>query len=179
MQNMTSDIKAPHWIRMAFTDVVRSRYYEVMPSDEVDRILEKNMCITLGGQLDYTNPGTGAPTPQEVGKTLEVDGLFYCNILDFQIYFPYYLHIKQVKIRCKLVNTKTGAVVWEKEAEKDNTSTYWIAGMTFLELFLYKNAMLGNANPMPAETNAVVKQMQTTIPPGPGPKPLFPTPIRP
>ncbi len=87
IHNFTSDMNGPVWIRTGINDMVLSKHYNVIPNDQVDQILWEKMCVTLGGQLDYRNPATGAPSPSEVGQTLEVDGLIYCNLEDFQNIF--------------------------------------------------------------------------------------------
>lgn len=171
VQNMTNDLDAPNWIREAFSNIVPSRYYQLAPSDQIDVTLREKMNITLAGQLDFTNPGVGAPVPQEVGKLLEVDGLFYCNLIDFQNLITGFYNKRKVKAACKLVNAKTAEVIWEKEAEQYNQefnlnlqgAIQAVAGKV-LESAVNKAF---RANPLPQETNGVIYQMQWTIPSGP------------
>jgi hypothetical protein len=171
LQNSTNDLDAPNWVRVAFSNIVPSRYYQLIPADQVDQVLREKMNITLAGQLDYMNPGAGAPSPQDVGKTLEVDGLFYCNLEDFQNLITGFYNKRKVKAKCKLVNAKTADVVWEREEEESNSElNLSVAGAIGAVKQKVVGAVLDKAfrhNPLEPQTNVVVYKMQQTIPSGP------------
>lgn len=170
-QNSTNDMDGPNWVREALARVVMSRYYNVFSGDSVDQSLREKMNITLGGQLDYTNPGAGAPSPQDVGKVLDVDGLVYCNLIDFQNTITGFYNKKSVKAHCKLVNAKTAQVVWDRE-EAASKSEMNLSAKGALHAVVQKTAgtlinTAFRANPLPDETNQVVNKMRKTIPSGP------------
>jgi hypothetical protein len=162
IQNFTSDMNGPVWVRDGISDMVLSKHYTVIPNDQVDQILKEKMCVTLGGQLDYRNPATGAPSPYEVGQTLEVDGLIYCNLEDFQNFANVVINRRKIKVKCSLVNIRTADVVWEEEEEAGNieinVSAEKIMGALIRKL---------KANPLDVETAAVIDRMMSSIPSGP------------
>jgi hypothetical protein len=171
IHNATPDMDGAEWVRTAFSQMIPTRYYTVSANADVDQILRDKMGVTLGGQLDYTNPATGAPSPLVVGQTLEVDGLVYCNLEDFQHLITGVYNKKKVKAKCRLVNAKTDAVIWEKEEEESHTEVQLsISGALDA---LKRKAVEGlvnsalRANPLQMETTAVIERMKSTIPSGP------------
>ncbi|MEE8185653.1 MAG: hypothetical protein V3T96_04550, partial [Thermodesulfobacteriota bacterium] len=74
--NATADIDGPQKIREEFFKRISRYNYSAKPIDEVDRLLQDRMGITLGSQLDLTNP-------QKIGEVLGVDGLVYGYLLDY------------------------------------------------------------------------------------------------
>lgn len=169
--NSTNDMDGPNWMRVAFSNFVPSRYYQTIANDKVDQQLKDNLNITLAGQLDYTNPGVGAPTPEKVGKLLAVDGLFYCNLDDFQNLITGFYNKRKVKAKCRLVNAKTGETVWEKVEEQSNTEVQLsVAGALDAAKHKLVGAVLNKAfraNPLQQQTNTVAIKLRNTIPSGP------------
>lgn len=171
LANNTNDMEGPNWVRVAFAEVIPARYYHVISGDQVDQRLRDKLNINLGGQLDYTNPGVGAPSPQEVGKVLDVDGLFYCNLVDFQNLITGFYNKRKVKAKCKLVNAKTADVVWEKEEEASSSEmNLSVSGA----IDSAKQKVVGSlvnkafrANPLKQQTHQLVYKFQRTIPSGP------------
>jgi hypothetical protein len=161
IQNFTSDINGPFWIRAGIRDMVLSKHYTVIPNDLVDQILSEQMCVTLGGQLDYRNPAIGAPSPSVVGQTLDVDGFIYCNLEDFQNIATVVYNRRRVKVRCSLVNIKTADIVWEKEEEESHVK------MNVIAENLASALIKALSNPLDVETAAVINKMKSTIPSGP------------
>lgn len=121
MVNNTNDLDGPVFVRTAVNEMVPDRYYETISIEQIDQVLKDSMGITLGGQLDFTNPGTGAPSPQEIGKLLGVDGLFYGTLVEFKQVITGFYNSKKVKARFKLINAKTGEIMWENEAEESRS----------------------------------------------------------
>jgi len=171
MTNSTNDADGPVWMRKAIAAMIPTRYYQVVSLDETDNILREQMNITLAGQLDYSNPGAGAPSPEAVGKALAVDGLFYCNLDTFQSLVTGFYNKRAVKAKCKLVNSKTSAVVWEKEEEESNSEmNLSVAGALQSVRDKVVGSLLNKAlrvNPLGQEMNVVVDKMKQTIPSGP------------
>jgi hypothetical protein len=171
MANETADMDGCTFVRVAFNQIVPSRYYEAIPLDQTDQLLREKMGITLGGQLDFTNPGIGAPSPQEVAKQLGVDGLFYGTVMDFQHLITGFYNKKKVKVKFKLINAKNGDVMWEKEDEVYNQE-FNLSLSGAIQAVAHKavegavNTAL-RVNPLQAETNQVVYKLRATIPSGP------------
>lgn len=171
MDNRTNDMDGPNWVRVAFNQIVPSRYYMTMPTDQVDAVLREKLGITIGGQLDFTNPGVGAPTPQVVGEALGVDGLFYGTLEDFQNLITGFYNKKKVSATFKLVNAKTGEVVWQetKEASRSDVQIS-LSGALDAAKQKVAGAVVNKAlraNPLKEQTDQVVFQLKRTVPSGP------------
>lgn len=172
MNNKTNDMDGPNWVRIAFNQRVPSRYYTVALSpDQVDQILKDKLGITIGGQLDFTNPGAGAPSPQQVGEALGVDGLFYGTLDDFQNLITGFYNKKKVKASFKLVNAKTGQIVWEKEAEASQSDVQLsLSGALDAAKHKLAGAVINKAlraNPLQIQTDQVCEELRRSIPSGP------------
>jgi hypothetical protein len=74
---------------------------------ETDQILRDRMGITLGGQLSLT-------TAQKLGEELEVEGVLYGTLMDFDESTLGAINIKKVRGKFMLVNTMTGQARWER-----------------------------------------------------------------
>ena len=105
--NNSNDVDAPINLREAFHNRLGGYYYDIQPLAETSQILNQQMGITLGKQFDMA-------TPEEIGKTLGVDGLFYGYLLDFDEVTTGVANIYKVRIGWKLVDTKTGKTSWAK-----------------------------------------------------------------
>lgn len=104
--NNTNDVEAPAYARQQFTTELERHQYVIKPLADVDQVLKDQMGITLGAQLDLT-------TPQKLGETLGVDGVFYGSLDEFNHKITGVYNVKRVRIRTKLVNCKTGQTVWK------------------------------------------------------------------
>lgn len=171
MDNRTNDMDGPNWVRVAFHQLVPSRYYVTMPTEQVDQVLQEKLGVTIGGQLDFTNAGAGAPTPQKVGEALGVDGLFYGTLEDFQNLITGFYNKKKVSATFKLVNAKTGQVVWEatKEASQQDVQLS-LSGALDAAKNKVAGAVINKAlrvNPLQVQTDQVVYQLRREIPSGP------------
>ena len=162
IHNFTANKDGPVWIRCGISEMVQEKHYTVIPNDQVDRILNENMGVTLGGQLDYTNPATGAPSPSIVGQALDVDGLIYCNLEDFQNTATVVFNRRKITVKCILVNVKNANIVWEQEEEKSAIEIN--ARPEDLTMALIKACRL---NPLAEETAAVINKMKDEITSGP------------
>jgi hypothetical protein len=105
--NVTADIDGPQKIREEFFKRISRYNYSAKPIAEVDRLLQDQMGITLGSQLDLTNP-------QKIGEVLGVDGLVYGYLLDYSDLTLGIYNVRMVKAGFKLVNAKTGSVMWSR-----------------------------------------------------------------
>ena len=103
--NATNDVGGPKAIREEFQKRVQHRHYSVMPLREVDEVLLNQMGITLGSQLELTGPA-------QLGGVLGVDGVVYGYVLNFDDVTTGLYNVKKVRAGFKLVDTRTGRVVW-------------------------------------------------------------------
>lgn len=104
--NNSNTVDGPAKLQAYLTAGMYERYYDVVEFDEVNKTLKDQMGVTLGAQLDMAKP-------ELLCKTLGADGLLY-GVLDDYISKPAGVYtIKRVRARTKLVNCKTGAVVWK------------------------------------------------------------------
>lgn len=104
--NNTNNVDGPAKLQAHLTAGMYERYYDVVEADEVNQKLKDQMGVTLGAQLDMAKPDL-------LCKTLNADGLLY-GALDDYISKPTGVYtIKRVRARTKLVDCKTGAVVWK------------------------------------------------------------------
>jgi len=104
--NATNDVSAPQMVRELADKHVQGRgHYSVKPLSEVNQTLREQMGITLGSQMDMT-------TPQQLGATLGVDGVLYGYLLNFDDMTMGVYNERKVRAGFKLVDTKTGTVVW-------------------------------------------------------------------
>ncbi len=105
LYNATNDVGGPAMVRELFAERLDRWHYRGLPLDEVDRRLKDGFGITLGSQLELT-------TAAELGAALGVEGLFYGYLLDFNNITTGVYNEKKVRAGFKLVDVKTGAVVW-------------------------------------------------------------------
>ncbi|MFH1288724.1 MAG: GNA1162 family protein [bacterium] len=164
MVNNTSDMDGPELVRKGFNKLVRSKYYEVMGIPQIDEILRDRMGITLGGQLGLTNA-------QKLGEELGVDGVVYGELLDFNYTITGFYNSKVVRAKFKLVSTKTGDTVWERE-EKVQKSEISFNSKNALESFKgnLSSKIISKAvriSPLQGETNELVYKFYSTFPAGP------------
>lgn len=113
LYNATNDVDGPQMVREQAVKRLREARYRNMPLVEVDQILRDRMGITLGAQLDLA-------TPQAIGEELNVDYLLYGYLLDFNTITTGVYNVNKVRAGFKLVDAKTGAVVWSRAAGVKN-----------------------------------------------------------
>lgn len=107
MYNVTNDVGGARMVREEFNKRIQNLHYSVKPLNEVDQILVDQMGITLGDQLELT-------TPKQLGETLGVDGVVYGYLLNFDDIITGLYNVKKVRAGFKLVNTRTGEVMWAR-----------------------------------------------------------------
>ena len=103
--NETNDIEAPGLVRKVLMEVLPQHGYAPLDMDKVDSVLKERFGITDGGQL-------GSASPENLGKALAADGLLYGNVLSFQDLPLGYVRKKTVKIYLKILDPKTGTLLW-------------------------------------------------------------------
>ena len=105
LYNVTNDIDGPEMVRELFSARLKRWHYSSLSLEEIDIRLSQGLGITLGSQLEYTTTG-------ELGELLEVDGLFYGYLLDFNQITTGVFNEKKVRAGFKFVDVKTGTVLW-------------------------------------------------------------------
>ncbi len=103
--NATNDVGGAMGLREEFQKRLLGRHYSFMPLKDVDQVLLDRMGITLGDQLEMTDA-------VELGKVLGVDGVIYGYVLDFDHVTTGLYNVKKVRAAFKLVDAKTGKVIW-------------------------------------------------------------------
>lgn len=76
MENRSNDINASEIIRSAFVEAITRGGWNVIPTEESDRMLRESLGITYGGQLSSTTPG-------EVCRNLGVEGVFFGEVREW------------------------------------------------------------------------------------------------
>lgn len=175
LRNNTDHLYAPDWIRQAFNDSVPRRYYSAMPLSSVDQQLKVKIGLSLGAQLDIDNPTPVTPTPQQIGAALGVDGLFYGSLDAYSNFVTGIYNKYKIKVRFKLVNAKTGAVVWERVVEQADSETN-VSPMAalksakgkVLEVAADHVKEIPRENPLPEPTAKLIEKLiSSPIPSGP------------
>lgn len=105
MYNATNDVEGPRVVRELAEKRIQKWHYASKPLNEVDQILKDQMGLTLGSQLELT-------TPQKLGAALGVDAVLYGYLLNFDDITTGVYNEKRVRAGFRLVDTKTGKVVW-------------------------------------------------------------------
>ena len=139
--NNSNDVDAPTRLREEFLNRLGRYHYDIQPLAETNETLNHQMGITMGKQFDMA-------TPQEIGKTLGVDGLFYGYLLDFDEVTIGVANTYKVRMGWKLVDTKTGKISWgQGVAVKRTQSLGGLAGAGSNEAEKV-NALPGSTDPM-------------------------------
>ncbi len=76
LKNRSNDLSASEIIRSAFAGEIARRGWNVVPSEESDRVLRETLGISYGGQLAST-------TPEEVCRELDLEGVFYGEVQEW------------------------------------------------------------------------------------------------
>lgn len=106
LYNAANDINGPIMVRAIFQEKVK-KYFSVKPIAGVDAVLKDRLGVTLGAQLDMV-------TAQEVGEALDVDGVVYGYLLNFDDITSGVYNVRKVRAGFRLVDVKTGRVLWAR-----------------------------------------------------------------
>lgn len=122
--NETTNLDGPVIVRKKLYERINHiTYYRAIPLNEVDTKLH-GIGITDGGQLR-------AVTPQQLGKALGAEVLYYGNL---QVFTPTRITLGDVvRLNVKMVDPDTGNLIWEK--------TTGVPSMAKLD---YKDSVLDN-----------------------------------
>lgn len=113
MENRSNDLDASEIIRGAFVEAIRDRGWNVMPVEESDRLLRERLGVSYGGQL-------GAVTPPEVCRELQVRGVFYGTVEEWnKTTTGIYNHVT-VTAAFRLYG-ESGELLWEDRESREKT----------------------------------------------------------
>jgi len=105
--NNSVDVDGPAAVQEAlYMEAQHYHFPVVKPNAETNQTLKDQMSLTLGSQLDMA-------TPQKLGTALGVDAVMYVSLEDFSQKITGIYNVKRVRIRAKLVDCKTGEVMWK------------------------------------------------------------------
>lgn len=142
MLDNSDDVEAVNRIREDFYNRLGRYHYDIQPLAETNELLNFQMGITMGKQYDMA-------TPQEIGKTLGVDGVFYGYLLDFEDVTVGVSNIYSVRMGWKLVDTKTGKITWGKGvAVRRTESVGGVAALGDLAAANEVDPLPGSSDPM-------------------------------
>jgi hypothetical protein len=109
--NETNTVDAPEILRNFMANELTHRGFKLQPLDETASLLRDQLQISDGGQLP-------AVDPKQVGEALGgVGTLFYGDVLEWKKLTTGVYNTASVKATFKLVESKTGAVLWERTHE--------------------------------------------------------------
>ena len=122
MVNNTNDVEGPAYVRNEFDKKLPENHYSNKPLKDIDQLLKDQMGITLGSQIDMT-------TPQKLGELLGVDAVIYGTLIDFDVQISGLYNVKKVRAKFKMVDTKTGEIIWSSGwGVKNETKSMGVAG---------------------------------------------------
>jgi hypothetical protein len=128
LDNYTNDMDGPLIVRYVFHKRLKSRgYSKRTPLDRIDEILTQ-LKITDAHHLKLISP-------QKLAEELKVDGLFYGELLDFRQVSVGVYSDRIVQAKFKLVDGKTGQVLWEK-GERISNAKASLGTKKILESFI-------------------------------------------
>ena len=134
--NNSIDVEAPAAVQEAlYQEALHYHFPVIKPNAETNQILKDQMSLTLGSQLDMA-------TPQKLGTALGVDTVLYASLEDFSQKITGIYNVKRVRIRAKLVDCKTGEVLWKNGIGIKQALS---AGGSFLKMVPGVNLAIGAA----------------------------------
>jgi hypothetical protein len=136
VMNNSVDVDGPAAVQEAlYQEALHYHFPVVKPNAETNQILKDQMSLTLGSQLDMA-------TPQKLGAALGVDAVMYASLEDFSQKITGIYNVKRVRVRAKLVDCKTGEVLWKNGIGVKQALT---AGGSFLSQVPGVNLAIGAA----------------------------------
>lgn len=153
--NNSVDVDGPAAVQEAlYTEAHHYHFPVVKPNAETNQILKDQMSLTLGSQLDMA-------TPQKLGTALGVDGVLYVSLEDFSQKITGIYNVKRVRIRAKLVDCKTGEVLWKNGIGIKQALT---AGGSFLSQVPGVNLAIGAAGALSSMASKMSDKTDAALP---------------
>ncbi|HAF94985.1 MAG: hypothetical protein A2X34_02710 [Elusimicrobia bacterium GWC2_51_8] len=152
LSNQSLDLRAPELLRELLDTYLSAANFNLTDVKEAEEKL-RGIGISEGGQLN-------SATPQKLAALLGADALLYGDIETFNYSNIGVYAGRTVKVRLKLIDAKTGAMLWETEKSKAN-SRLGLSKAAAKDVFVkgYANKALENImdNPLRSESEDVVR----------------------
>ena len=153
--NNSVDVDGPAAVQEAlYQEALHYHFPVVKPNAETNQILKDQMSLTLGSQLDMA-------TPQKLGAALGVDAVMYASLEDFSQKITGIYNVKRVRIRTKLVDCKTGEVLWKNGIGIKQALT---AGGSFLSHVPGVNLAIGAAGALSSMASKMSDKSDVALP---------------
>lgn len=153
--NNSVDVDGPAAVQEAlYQEALHYHFPVVKANAETNQILKDQMSLTLGSQLDMA-------TPQKLGTALGVDAVMYASLEDFSQKITGIYNVKRVRIRAKLVDCKTGEVLWKNGIGIKQALT---AGGSFLSQVPGVNLAIGAAGALSSIASKMSDKGDTALP---------------
>jgi hypothetical protein len=153
--NNSVDVDGPAAVQEAlYQEALHYHFPVVKPNAETNQILKDQMSLTLGSQLDMA-------TPQKLGTALGVDAVMYASLEDFSQKITGIYNVKRVRIRAKLVDCKTGEVLWKNGIGVKQALT---AGGSILSQVPGVNLAIGAAGALSSLASKVSDKSDVALP---------------
>ena len=117
--NMSNNVDAPKHVRETLSKKLTTKFYKVVPLDDVDRTMVDEMGITLGEQLADVDIN-------EIKSKINADAYIYGHITHYDQTMMGILNTNRVRAEMKMVQTTTDNVFWssalgiKSESKSDN-----------------------------------------------------------
>ena len=122
LQNDTTDVDAPAFVRNKLIESLQNKQYNVKPIETVDPLLRDRLGVTLGGQLKLASP-------KKLKEVLDVDGVIMGTLMDFSETTTGVYNVRKVRGQFRMVNCHTGETFWRNGiGVKSHDSTSDLAG---------------------------------------------------
>ncbi len=156
MENRSNDLDASEIVRKAFVDQIRQQGWNVVSTDESDRLLREGLGITYGGQLAATTPG-------EVCGAVGAEAVFYGEVQEWLKTTTGVYNSVAVAASFRLYR-KDGTVAWEG---KDRRTREYVprGGGSGLGAEIIGYAVLNLFNPMTPFGKEVGRNIGRQLPP--------------
>ncbi len=153
--NNSVDVDGPAAVQEAlYQEALHYHFPVVKPNAETNQVLKDQMSLTLGSQLDMA-------TPQKLGTALGVDAVMYASLEDFSQKITGIYNVKRVRIRAKLVDCKTGEVLWKNGIGIKQALT---AGGSFLSQVPGVNLAIGAAGALSSIASKMSDKSDVALP---------------
>jgi hypothetical protein len=153
--NNSLDVDGPAAVQEAlYLEALHYHFPVVKPNAETNQILKDQMSLTLGAQLDMA-------TPQKLGAALGVDTVMYASLEDFSQKITGIYNVKRVRVRAKLVDCKTGEVLWKNGIGIKQALT---AGGSFLSQIPGVNIAIGAAGALSSIASKISDKSDVALP---------------
>ncbi len=157
MENRSNDLDASEIVRNAFAEQIAAQGWNVIPTDESDRLLRERLGSSYGGQL-------AATTPAEVCGAVGAEGVFYGEIQEWLKTTAGVYNSAAVAASFRLYR-KDGTVAWEgKDRQERQMMPRGGGGSIGGEILGY--AILNLVSPVSPLGKEVGRRIGRQLPPG-------------